>query len=389
MNESTGVKTLKEECLRLFQFRDNFEEYENNVIKIAGKVHDLKLDRMIDPGHLRFFLVQPVEGKKLSDLSRDEFSESIEEYFGVKEIDYYFQIIEIKDFPDSYRLGHGTLFTFTSLPQEVRIAAESLSKGEVPNVAASIQRVWEQIVQKLVIPVNPNVGHWLKISISAISSTISLNRAFEYAEDSLDVLRLAISTAKFHLPQHAVALDIDKKVALPVAKGVEFSKYSYNPRHQELIDTMNDICVRGASDLEKRIKNAIHFYRIADNNSPDHQKIFFYVAAVENLVIGDDDRDVIRWKFGQKGALLLSGDPKERLELVRELRELYDERSHIAHGGKSEYDFFLTISSRDHLRAIILKMMNLTDKCNIKTVAKNEEKLGQSLDEYLDNIIYS
>jgi hypothetical protein len=389
MSFSCKIKALKRDCLKLFQLKDEFQKYKNKANKIADKIGRLKLDQAIDSGELRFFLVHPVKDKKVSDLSYVEFCKSIDEYFRVKKIDYYFQIIELKNFPKNYRLGHGTLFAFASLPPQVKGVAKNLSKGKVTSVQPSIQPVWEQIVQKLMIPTDPKVGHWLKISVSVISSTTSWERAFEYAEESLDILRMVISTARFHLPQHAIALDTHKNKAFPVAKGIQFSKYPYNPRHQKLIDRLNDVYVKAPTKLERRIKNAIHFLRIADNNSPDYQRILFYVAAIENLILGRNDRGALGLKFRQKGAILLADKPKKRLDLVIELKKMYKKRSETAHGGKSDYDFFLTTSSRHYLREIIMKIMHLIDKHKLRTVVRKEEKPGQSLDEYVDNIIYS
>ena len=93
--------------------------------------------------------------------------------------------------------------------------------------------------------------------------------------------------------------------------GIEFSKYSYDVKDQALIDALSAICVKPSSDLEKRIKNAIQLYRIADNNSPNHHKLLFYIAAIENLILGADNRDVLRWKFSEKGAILLSDKLQE------------------------------------------------------------------------------
>lgn len=389
MIESRKVEKLKEDSLKLFKFRANSQEYERRAIKIVDKVHDFKLEHTIDPGEFRFFLINPVRGKKLSAIDSDEFHKSIEDYLKPKRFDYFFQLLQLTNFPTTYKLGFGMLFTFDLLPKLVKDCAKSLSKGKVPSVAPSLQKIWSEIIPKLTIPADPKAGHWLKISVSAISSTRRLERAFEHAEESLDILRMAISTARFHIPRYAIALSTDKKTALPVAKGVELSKYVYNPRHQSLIDELSPICTKPSSELERRIKNAIRFYRIADNNSPDHHKLFFYIAAVDNLILGANDRDVLRWKFSEKGAILLSDKLKERLDLVKELRTIYDKRSTIAHGGEADYDFLLTTSSRSHFREIALKLMHLISKSNLRTVAQKKSQPSQSLDEYLNNIIYS
>ena len=60
---------------------------------------------------------------------------------------------------------------------------------------------------------------------------------------------------------------------------------------------------------------------------------------------------------------------------------MYDSRSTIAHGGEADYDFSLTTVSRDYLRKIIIKLMILISKHNLKTVKQKKEKPNQSLDK--------
>ena len=143
--------------------------------------------------------------------------------------------------------------------------------------------------------------------------------------------------------------------------------------------------------MEERIKNALHFYRIGDDHSPNYQKLFFYVAAIENMILGGNDRGVLRWKFSEKGAILLADNRKKRLDLAEELKKLYDERSNIAHGGKSDYNFVMTTSARRYVYNVIVRILNLIDTCGLQRVSpKNrKKKTGKSLDEYADNIIYS
>jgi len=63
MTESRKVEKLKEDSLRLFRLKGNFQEYEKKATEIADKVHDFKLGHIIDPGELRFFLINPVKEK--------------------------------------------------------------------------------------------------------------------------------------------------------------------------------------------------------------------------------------------------------------------------------------------------------------------------------------
>lgn len=390
MKLSEKVEKIKRKALELFELRENLEEYRKKAWTIADKIQEFKLEDEMHGTELVSVLMNPVKKKDISRVTYEEFRKSIENYFMIKETDYYFHLVELTKFPKEYTLGYGKLLDFDSLPQQVKKCVENLAKGKVMSESPATEKVWKQIIPKLVIPENSQVGHWLKVPVSSISWTKRMDRAFEHAEESLDILRIAISTARFHLPQYAIAYDKENNEAYPVVKGVEFSRYPYDKHHQGLIDILNNLLLANTnSDLKKRIKNAFYFYRIAGNNAPKHQKIFFYVAAIENLILGGNDRGVLRWKFSEKGAILLSNDREKRLKKVKELKALYDERSQIAHGSTSEYDFFLTNSSRSYLRQIIFKLIKLINTHNLETVSANEEKPNQSLDEYVNNIIFS
>ncbi len=386
------IKKLKENCLQLFQLKDDSWKYETETDKIGDKVHSLKLEHLIDPEWLELFLLRPVEGKDVSKLSQSEFEAALDEYFIVNNVDYYFQITELEDFPDNYRLGHGTLFTFASLPQQVRDVAISLSKHDAEDMPLSTQNFFREkgAFEQLLIPTDPNLGHWLKIPCRSIGLG-GLDRASEYAEESLDILRIAVFSARVHLPRYAIALDTNKNTAFLTAR-TESHKCPYDWNHQRTIDRLNTLYDTNdelSSDIEKRIRDAGHFLRIGDNNSPDYQRIFFYAAAIEHLILGSDDEKVLRWKFSEKGAILLSNNLEKRLDQSQKLKNIYDARCDIAHGEKSDYDFELTTSCRYYLKTILIKMLYLIDTHGLRTIVKKGEQNGESLDEYLNNIIYS
>lgn len=156
-----------------------------------------------------------------------------------------------------------------------------------------------------------------------------------------------------------------------------------------MIDRLNSLCVRPCSELEKRVVNALHFYRIGRNHSPQEQEIFYYVAAIENLIIGENDRDVLRWKFSERGAFLLEDNLSRRLEMVTKLKRLYDARSTIAHGNVSQGDAKIIAPTRDYLRRIIMKILELIDERGLQSVSPSTTKDGSSLDEYVDQVKYS
>ncbi|MCK4478150.1 hypothetical protein KAU88_06450 [Candidatus Bathyarchaeota archaeon] len=388
MNEASRIDLLKSECLRLFEFKNDNRRYEDETLKLEARVIHHKLDHTIDPTHLRYFLLQQMFKEKLSSLNRDEFNKSVENFFSVKKTNFYFQLSELEKFPNNYRLGYGVLLTFKSMPQLVKVFAKSLAKGKIVNEKPEKERILREIVKKIVIPQDPHIGYWLKITTSAISYSIRFENAFEFSEESLDILRIATPTARIHLPQHAIGMNTNENKPF-LATTVEFNRYPYYSRKQKLIDRLNNVCVKPSSELEERIKDALHFQRIGDNHSPDHQRLFFYVAAIERLIISS--KTDLTHKFSEKGAILLGNDLKDRLDLSESLEKLYRKRSSIAHGGRSKYDFFMTIDARRYLNEIIIRILNLIDAQGLRNVSpKNKKKkMGDSLDEIVDRIIYS
>lgn len=383
LNEKLRIEKLKEECLKIFEQKDS-KQYERLAMSIDNKITSLKLDHLFNSGELTWFLMRP-KGKMASELSRNEFQLILDKYFSIKEVNYFFQITELEGFSDNYSLGHGSLLKFASLPQEVKNVAIGLSKHEVQPCN---QAIWEGIFEKISIPADPSCGYWLKISYSSISSYMGTDKAFKFAEETLDILRIS-TLATLRLPQHAISWNIKNGNPIPLYMGVRYSRCIYDSKYKQIIDRLTVMYVNPSSDLESRIKDAILFLRIADNNSPDNQRLFFYAAAIERLILGNEDEKSIGSKFSQKGALLLSIDVKERLDLFKELKSIYRKRSAIAHGGKLEYDFNLTTNCRYYLQRLILKLVYLVDKYNLKTVNKNGSISGESLDEFLDIIIFS
>ena len=389
LNELDKIEVLKKRCYKLFEFKNKYDRYEAEAEKLEKEVVDLKLDHTIDPGQLRFFLGTLASEDRFSTQNREQFCKSIEDFLTVKKTEFYFQLSELENFPDNYRLGYGVLLKFNSLPQPVKTFAENLSKGEIISNGPkdAYTRILKEVIKKITVPSDPNIGCWLKLTASAVSSNIRSGNASKMAEESLDILRIVTPTARIHLPQYAVAMNTNENKAFLTATDVEFNRCPYASRKDELIDRLSDICTSPSSDLEKRVKDALHFFRIGEIYSPDYQKLFFYVAGIERLILGDN-KDLTH-KFCERGALLLSEDLKKRLELSEELKHIYEKRSCIAHGENPKYDFFETTNANFYLRSVIMKIIELIDIKNLQTVLPRKKKMGTSLDEYLDKIIYS
>jgi hypothetical protein len=385
MSEDKRIDILRNKCYDLYKFKDNPVEYEKAIIRLEQEVTKLGLNHVVDPIELSFLMLTYELTVRSGTL---QFRRYVDELFKIKKTSFFFQLPELFGFPDNYQLGHGKLLNFDSLPSAIKDFAAGLTKGRVGKVRTELERVQTVYLQEISIPINPHNGCWLEISKSGISSFIMLNKALQAAEESLDILRILRPHIRIPLPQYAISKNAGDRKASFEALKIGLYKYHFDQGEQKLIARLNNLVVSSRSDLEKRVLNALHFYRIGRNFSPEDQELFYYVAAIENLVIGKDDRDVLRWKFSEKAAFLLEDDMSGRLEMATKLKNLYDSRSRIAHGSEALGETRNVLLARECLVKIIIKILELIDKRGLQSVSPLATK-NSSLDEYIDQIKYS
>jgi hypothetical protein len=386
MGEDKQIDRLKKECYKLYKFKDDPAEYEKAAYDLEKKVTALRLNHIVEPLELSYSLLLNISSFPASPT---EFEKRVDKLLEIKKMSFFFQLPQLVGFPDNYHLGHGKLRKFDSLPAMVRDFATGLTNGKVGKVRTEEERIQTVFLHEMQIPRNPHVGCWLEIKKSGIGSFMVCEKALQAAEESLDILRVLRSHIRISLPQYAISKNSDERKVSFNALKIELYDYHFDQQDQQeqkSIDRLNKLVARPRSELEKRVLNAFHFYRIGRNFSPEDQELFYYVAAIENLIIGKDDRD-LGWKFSERAAFLLEDDLIGRLEVVGKLRGLYRQRSAIAHGGIFHGKTSTTQMARDYLVRIIEKILELIDKRGLKGLSS--KKKDDSLDEYIDGIKYS
>ena len=82
-NQSQRIAQLKKNCLELYNFKDNFVEYQKEFSKLEKKVIDLNLTNILDPTHLAFqFMI--VIGRKIREISFEDFQKQVNEFLSIK-----------------------------------------------------------------------------------------------------------------------------------------------------------------------------------------------------------------------------------------------------------------------------------------------------------------
>ena len=94
-----------------------------------------------------------------------------------------------------------------------------------------------------------------------------------------------------HCPR--IAINFDGKKANPVIYEIQASRFDYEKNVDDFVEQLNEIYKNPKDKIDHNIKNAIHFFRIGDNFAPKYQELFYYVAAMEHLLLGRHDRNVL------------------------------------------------------------------------------------------------
>lgn len=204
MSEAERIRILKRECYELYRFKDDSIKYEKAALKLETRVTELKLDDLISPLQLSFLLLTH---EKPSNMSPAKFRRNVNELLKMKKTSFLFQFPQLLGFPDDYKLGHGRLLIFASLPRSVRDFAINLKSGRVGNMKTEREKIQSSFLSEMNIPRNPSVGSWLEVSESGISGFIMLENALREAEESLDILRILDPRIRIRLPQYAISIN--------------------------------------------------------------------------------------------------------------------------------------------------------------------------------------
>ena len=375
---------LRKECEALFDLKDKPDDYWKEATRIMEYIVHNGLADILNPDYFGSLFI--FKRDRLGDMDRKSFTKFIEDNLRIKEIRYFFQVPELVGFPESYQLGHGKLISFEVLPEPVKEFARSLARREITHPKPHVERILKEEVKRMIIPDDPGMGCWLEIPV--LSVRVSIEQLFKLAEESLDILRIVVPTSKIDSLRYSIGLDEQNNAFLVTT--IKWHKYHYSvieQHNEEEIRRLNKICVKPTTDLEKRVKDALLFFRIGENSSSKHQELFYYAAGIERLIL--TSQPPLTHKFRERGAIILGNNLDERQKISEEMKKIYTKRSEIAHGASTEYDYSLTFTCKFYLSRIISKITNLIETAGLKTVKTPKVKKNTSLQEYVEKTIYS
>ena len=136
--------------------------------------------------------------------------------------------------------------------------------------------------------------------------------------------------------------------------------------------------VSSLTEIEDSILSAVRWFASAANQTEENVSFLHYVICLESLFTSTDKSIPISSTISDSVAFLCADSKLQRIELKREVKELYDLRSTIAHGGKHT------------VPAPKLDRVALAAQASIRMVLEHKDQVKSKSDlaAYIDDLRY-
>jgi hypothetical protein len=334
---------------------------------------------LIDTGEIGFYLTIMLP-KKIREYGKDDFIKKVNELFAKKKYTYYFHLNKLINFPDNYKVGYGRLHYLDYNPSSVQNYSLSLMVEKKPVFDLS-ENDWELLSQeKSIIFRSPQKGMWFSVSVEGFSGHYMAKNAFNVAETSLDILRFVLGNRKLNHIDYGITYDPSTDYVQYAGSISMTSQIEYDNSMDKEIELFTEL-LKSPNKMEKRILQALKLIRIGDLFAEDSNKIFYFTAALEKLIL--DNRPEIKHKFSTRGAFLLSKSNNAREYTFDILKQIYDQRSTVAHGSENEYNYNLTNESKALARLAVREILSLMRSQGIVDVYHKDTT--KSLSHYIES----
>jgi len=366
------LEAYKKKFNQLYEIFNDRNKYIQKLDKLMDELQrDKKLGSKIDISYIRLVFESYIPNLVKGEVIEEQFYSSVEKVFSIKQYFYHFHSSKLNNFPECYKLGYGVLKNWDSLPEEVKNECNRVMVLNQSPYPVIDDETWKRLSAENKLIFNPpHKGQWLEIQIEGVFGPNMQNEAFRQAELSMDVLRLVLSSGMLEPFSYTVIYDpkshnvnIGGKISF--TGGVDYFGDVKERGYDENINRLNKL-VEKPSKIEKRIIQALNFLRIGDYIAEDQNRIFYYAAGIEKMIL--DNEPEIKHKFSLRGSFLLGNTSKERRMIFNDLKNIYSKRNKIAHGSIIEYDRRLTWKSNRYLKNIILQLLKIIDENKIISV---------------------
>jgi len=384
------LEAYKKKFNQLYEVFNDRNKYIQKLDKLMDELQrDKKLVSKVDISYIRLIFENCIPNLVKGEFIEEQFYSSVEKVFSIKQYFYYFHLSKLNNFPEGYKLGYGVFKNWDSLPEEVKNEFNRVMVLNQSPYPVIDDETWKRLsAENKLIFNSPHTGQWLEIQIEGVFGPNMQNEAFRQAELSMDILRVVLFSGIVEPFSYTVIYDpkshnVNIGVKISFTGGVDYFGDVKERGYDENINRLNKL-VEKPSKIEKRIIQALKFLRIGDYISEDQNRIFYYAAGIEKMIL--DNEPEISHKFSLRGSFLLGNNSKERRLIFNDLKDIYRKRSGVAHGSIIEYDYRLTLKANRYIKGMILKLLKIIDEHNIIDVKKDREK--NTLVNYIEQKIF-
>lgn len=160
-------------------------------------------------------------------------------------------------------------------------------------------------------------------------------------------------------------------------------------RDKELLDIFSKMTSK-QTNLEKRILTSLQIYWLSLLSYNVEIKFLMLISACESLLHTKSDRDYLGYKLAEKTAFLLETEGQRRIELYRLMKEFYEKRSDLVHGGLKNITTDNVKTLKDIYNALVYKLLELSktyDKMELRNKNNKDDKNG--VDDYLEQLKFN
>ena len=325
---------------------------------------------------------------------------------------FYFPARSVWGYPDGYVVGECSLHSFGYLPQNVRDKISSGWKqkcaGEKEVHGSRTESDYEKSKMS---------ETYFCVEVRAFGGRTAIETATRLANQGRNILKCFHHVS--HLPRLREYYVLKGRTFLHIGdlryiSGWEAHPTGAFPEQEKYVSLINGLVRNRESDeIVRKCISAIDLHGMIEPDTPNELSFLLSVIAIECLLLGRDDRDMLGWKLREKIAMLLGDTPewfawflnkanptKEECDRTRidareclsmRVADMYDKRSRFAHAdvrGQSQIteqdlDFASLILELSLQKLLILRERGITH------VYRHSLGDPKSLDSFIDRIKYS
>lgn len=125
------------------------------------------------------------------------------------------------------------------------------------------------------------------------------------------------------------------------------------------------------------LRLAIDYYNYGKSSTQPEESLVNWMIALEALY--SDPAGELRHKLSVRAAWMLGESPQERLEIAKRMRELYDLRSKIVHGGRPRVGDNDIQTIESYVRDSIIRLLKRRDKPTKKRILQELDEMALGL----------